>query len=100
MSNAEKLTIDNLKCVASYLLDLDLKEITSISTDYLDSPVDVGLYDVDVNVSGVAYSFKLEVYEKIEEEKEDSSNWFIRFMKWIYNHIIAPIGRLFKRIFS
>lgn len=100
VSNAEKLTIDNLKCVASYLLDLDPKEITSISTDYLESPEDVGLYDVDVNVSGVAYSFKLEVYQKIEEETEDSSNWCIRFMKWIYNHIIAPIGRFFKRIFS
>lgn len=100
VSNAENLTIDNLKRVASYLLDLDPKEITSISTDYLDSPEDVGLYDVDVNVSGVAYSFNLEVYEKIEEEKEYNSNWFIRFMKWIYNHIIAPIGRFFKRIFS
>ena len=100
VSNADKLTMDNLKCVANYLLDLEGQTITSISSDYFDSPEDVGEYVVNVNISGVAYSFNLEVYEKIEEEKEDSSNWFIRFMKWIYNHIIAPIGRFFKRMFS
>ncbi len=100
VSNADKLTMDNLKCVANYLLDLEGQTITSISTDYFDSTEVVGEYVVNVNISGVAYSFNLEVYEKIEEEKEDSSNWFIRFMKWIYNHIIAPIGRFFKRIFS
>lgn len=100
VSNAEKLTTDNLKCVASYLLDLDSKEITSISTDYLDSPEDVGLYEVDVNVSGVAYSFKLEVYQEIEQAKEEEGNWFIKIMKWIYKYILTPIGHFFLKIFK
>ena len=43
----------------------------------------------------------IQINSKINTEvDEDSSNWFIRFMKWIYNHIIAPIGRFFKRMFS
>lgn len=66
VSNEHELTLNNLKSVASYLLNINEEDITSISSDYLENTSKIGSYEVSVLSLNKTYTFTLEVYEKEE----------------------------------
>lgn len=91
VASSYELTLNNLKSVASYLLNISEEDITAISSDYLENITTVGSYEVSVTCLNQNYTFTLEVYKK-EDVKEESSNWFMKILK--------SIGRFFKKVWK
>lgn len=98
VDSTNTLKLNDLKSVAAYLLNINASDVTSVSSDYFESPSKVGTYKVSVTVENKTYSFELEVFKHIE--KEEQSNWFINIFKWIYKYILTPIGHFFRMIWN
>lgn len=98
VSNKVALNLSDLQTVANYILNLEGLKINSISSDYLESPEEVGTYEVVIALDTNIYNYTIEVYEEAEVKEAKKRNLFVRIMKWIYNHILTPIGHFFMSI--